>query len=112
MFLRFNRRFKDGKEDRYWNIVESNASGKVVQRQVLYLGEINNTQRELGVALSKRLTKTPPPPATCLVPGRSRGSGASQSARRAGAARGHRIASTAAMGCVLVGVRLFLLLFF
>jgi hypothetical protein len=47
MFLRFNRRFKDGKEHRYWNIVESKrcASGKVVQ-QVLYLGEINDTQRE------------------------------------------------------------------
>jgi Transposase DDE domain len=48
MFLRFNRRFKDGKEHRYWNIVESRrcASGKVVQRQVLYLGEINDSQRE------------------------------------------------------------------
>jgi len=48
MFLRFNRRFKDGKEHRYWNIVESKrcAGGKVVQRQVLYLGEINDGQRE------------------------------------------------------------------
>ncbi|HEX9591669.1 MAG TPA: IS1634 family transposase [Bradyrhizobium sp.] len=48
MFLRFNRRFKDGKEHRYWNIVESKrcASGKVVQRQVLYLGEINDSQQE------------------------------------------------------------------
>jgi len=48
MFLRFNRRFKDGKEHRYWNIVESKrcAGGKVVQRQVLYLGEINDSQRE------------------------------------------------------------------
>ena len=48
MFLRFNRRFKDGKEHRYWNIVESRrcASGKVVQRQVLYLGKINDSQRE------------------------------------------------------------------
>ncbi len=47
MFLRFNRRFKDGKEHRYWNIVESKrcAGGKVVQRQVLYLGEINDGQR-------------------------------------------------------------------
>jgi hypothetical protein len=46
MFLRFNRRFKDGKEHRYWNIVENKrcASGKVVQRQVLYLGEINDSQ--------------------------------------------------------------------
>jgi len=48
MFLRFNRRFKDGKEHRYWNIVESKrcAGGKVVQRQVVYLGEINDSQHE------------------------------------------------------------------
>jgi hypothetical protein len=48
MFLRYNRRFKDGKEHRYWNIVENKrcAAGKVVQRQVLYLGEINDGQRE------------------------------------------------------------------
>jgi transposase len=48
MFLRFNRRFKDGKEHRYWNIVENKrcAGGKVVQRQVLYLGEINDGQFE------------------------------------------------------------------
>ena len=48
MFLRSNRRFKDGKEHRYWNIVENKrcAGGKVVQRQVLYLGEINDGQRE------------------------------------------------------------------
>jgi transposase len=48
MFLRFNRRFKDGKEHRYWNIVENKrcAGGKVVQRQVLYLGEINDAQHE------------------------------------------------------------------
>ena len=48
MFLRFNRRFKDGKEHRYWNVVENKrcGGGKVVQRQVLYLGEINDGQRE------------------------------------------------------------------
>ena len=48
MFLRFNRRLKDGKEHRYWNIVENKrcAGGKVVQRQVLYLGEINDSQHE------------------------------------------------------------------
>jgi transposase len=48
MFLRFNRRFKDGKEHRYWNIVENKrcSGGKVVQRQVLYLGEINDSQHE------------------------------------------------------------------
>lgn len=48
MYLRCNRRFKDGKEHCYWNIVESKrcAGGRVVQRQVLYLGEINDSQRE------------------------------------------------------------------
>jgi Transposase DDE domain len=46
MFLRENRRFKDGKQHRYWNIVENRrcAGGRVVQRQVLYLGEINDSQ--------------------------------------------------------------------
>jgi transposase len=48
MYLRCNRRIKDGKEHCYWNIVESKrcAGGQVVQRQVLYLGEINDGQRE------------------------------------------------------------------
>ena len=48
MFLRSTRRLKDGKEHRYWSIVESKrcAGGKVVQRPVLYLGEINDSQRE------------------------------------------------------------------
>jgi len=48
MFLRFTRRLKDGKEHRYWSIVENKrcAGGKVVQRPVLYLGEINGNQLE------------------------------------------------------------------
>jgi alkylated DNA nucleotide flippase Atl1 len=48
MYLRCNRRIKDGKEHCYRNIVESKrcAGGKIVQRQVLYLGEINDSQRE------------------------------------------------------------------
>ena len=47
MFLRSKRRFKDGKEHRYWSIVENHRStgGRVVQRQVLYLGEINDSQQ-------------------------------------------------------------------
>jgi transposase len=46
MYLRFARRRKDGKEHRYWSIVESRrcAGGRVVQRPVLYLGEINDGQ--------------------------------------------------------------------
>jgi transposase len=48
MFLKCHSRVKDGKEHRYWNIVENRrcGRGKFVQRQVLYLGEINDTQRE------------------------------------------------------------------
>ena len=47
MFVRAKRRFKDGKEHRYWSVVENcrNRDGRVVQRQVLYLGEINDSQR-------------------------------------------------------------------
>jgi hypothetical protein len=47
MYLRFARRPKDGKEHRYWSIVESRrcTGGRVVQRG-LYLGEINDGQRE------------------------------------------------------------------
>jgi hypothetical protein len=43
MFLRCTTRKKNGKEHRYWNLVENRrvAGGQVVQRQVLYLGEIN-----------------------------------------------------------------------
>lgn len=48
MFLRCTGRFKDGKPHRYWNIVENKrtSGGRVVQRQVLYLGEINDSQQE------------------------------------------------------------------
>ena len=48
MFLRCTSRKKDGKEHRYWNVVENRrvTGGRVVQRQVLYLGEINDCQRE------------------------------------------------------------------
>jgi transposase len=46
MFLRFTTRKKNGKAHRYWTIVENKrcAGGKIVQRAVLYLGEINDQQ--------------------------------------------------------------------
>jgi hypothetical protein len=48
MFLRCTNRKKNGKEHRYWGIVENRriSGGRVVQRHVLYLGEINDSQRE------------------------------------------------------------------
>jgi len=46
MFLRRTKRKKDGKEHRYWSIVENRrvGGGRVVQRPLLYLGEINDSQ--------------------------------------------------------------------
>ena len=46
MFLRATIRRKDGKEHRYWSLVENKrvSGGRVVQRHVLYLGEINSSQ--------------------------------------------------------------------
>lgn len=46
MFLRCCKRTKDGKEHRYWSIVENRrlSDGRVAQRHVLYLGELNGSQ--------------------------------------------------------------------
>ena len=48
MFLRSILRKKNGKEHEYFSIVENKrvAGGRVVQRHVLYLGEINTSQQE------------------------------------------------------------------
>ena len=47
MFLRSTNRKKDGKEHRYFSVVENQrvSANKVAQRTVLYLGEINDTQQ-------------------------------------------------------------------
>jgi hypothetical protein len=47
MFLRCKTRRKDGKVHRSWSLVENRRvrGGRVVQRQVLYLGEINDSQQ-------------------------------------------------------------------
>jgi Transposase DDE domain len=48
MFLRRIERRKNGKAHLYWNIVENKRldDGRVVQRHVYYLGEINSSQAE------------------------------------------------------------------
>ena len=48
MFLRAKKRMKDGKLHQYWSIVENRrtASGRVMQKHVFYLGEINDSQKE------------------------------------------------------------------
>jgi len=46
MFLRRTERKKNGKTHSYWNVVENKRldDGRVVQRHLLYLGEINSSQ--------------------------------------------------------------------
>jgi hypothetical protein len=63
MFLRHKIRDKYGKRHRYWSVVENKrvAGGRVVQRHVLHLGEING--REL---LLTRYTQ-PEPELTLIV---------------------------------------------
>ena len=48
MYLKCHRRRKDGKEHRYWSIAEKRrvSGGRTVDRHVLYLGEINDSQHE------------------------------------------------------------------
>src|ERR1700757_2465570 len=48
MFLRRTERKKNGKAHHYWNVVENKRldDGRVVQRHLLYLGEINSSQAE------------------------------------------------------------------
>lgn len=47
MYLKCHRRVKDGKEHRYWSIAEKQrcADGRTVDRHLLYLGEINDSQQ-------------------------------------------------------------------
>jgi transposase len=47
MFLRATTRRKDGKDHRYWSVVENRRvrGARTVQKTVLYLGEINDTQQ-------------------------------------------------------------------
>ena len=51
MYLKCTARKKNGKTHRYWSIVESERvrRGRVVQRQVLYLCEINDLQHDSWV---------------------------------------------------------------
>jgi len=48
MFLRSTKRRKDGKDHYYWSLVENRRcrGGRIVQHTVLYLGEINDSQKQ------------------------------------------------------------------
>jgi hypothetical protein len=60
MFLRSIHHKKDGKDHRYFSIVENHrlASDKTVQRTVLYLGETNDQRRRRGARRCSYLMKS------------------------------------------------------
>ena len=72
MFVRCKKRFKDGKEHRCWSVVENVRvrGGRVVQRHVLYLGEINDSHRTAwccSIEVVEGMSGSPPAPALCAA---------------------------------------------
>src|ERR1700687_6095056 len=60
MFLRHKLRRKDGKEHRYWSIVENRrvSGGRTGQRPVLYFGEIKDSPRAARCRRSEALDES------------------------------------------------------
>jgi len=77
MFLRATTRKKNGKEHRYWSVVENKrcAGDKMVQHQVLYLGEIND-QQEAAWRKTIEIFEDGQPPRPALKSAAARGDGA------------------------------------
>jgi len=72
MFVRCTTRKKNGKSHRYWSLVENKrcAGDKVVQRHVLYLGEINQRQEVVWQDAAEAFPDDKPPARTAaLFPG-------------------------------------------
>src|SRR5215469_10863400 len=105
MFLRCKVRRKDGKQHRYWSVVENTrvASGGVGQRHVLYLGEINIRRNWRGGGRSRfwRWRRAAADPVA--VSGRSRRGAAGGRLDRRRQTVGIASAPTAAVGRVLAG---------
>jgi hypothetical protein len=69
MYLHRTQRRKNGKDHEYWSIVESRrlTNGRVVQRHVLYLGEINDAQERAWARSIEVLTDDHPGPETMAL---------------------------------------------
>ncbi len=69
MYLRHIQRKKNGKEHAYWSIVESRrlADGRVSQRHVLYLGEINDAQERAWARAVEVFPEEAGPPQTMAL---------------------------------------------
>src|SRR5271157_4061544 len=108
MFLRAKTRIKDGKEHRYWSVVENRrvSGGKTIQRQVLYLGEIGGGQQmQWSRALEAFDEGTGRMTQIALFPEDRKGAAPGGAARSdAGSPEGFRASSSAAVGRLLAGV--------
>ena len=105
MFLRYTTRKKNGKEHRYYSLVENRrvASGRVVQRHALYLGEINDSQQEAWRKTIEIFQEGQARPRTvAFFPEDRIGPVADADIVRI-RLKPTLAASTAAMGCLLVG---------
>ena len=62
LFLRRHFRHKNGKDHTYWSLVENqrSPSGKVIQRQAIYLGELDRAQHQAWSTLASRFSAAPP----------------------------------------------------
>ncbi|MBM3891277.1 MAG: IS1634 family transposase, partial [Verrucomicrobia bacterium] len=69
MFLKCSVRRKDGKEHRSWSVVESQrlSRRRVVQRHMLYRGEINDSQRAAWEKPLAVFDEQHGPPVTCAL---------------------------------------------
>ena len=69
MFLRCTPRKKNGKLHRYWSLVENKrcAGDKIVQRHVLYLGEINERQEVVWQTAADAFPDGEPQPRTAAL---------------------------------------------
>jgi hypothetical protein len=75
MYLKCHTRRKDGKEHRYWSLMEKRrvADGRVLDRPLLYLGAINDAQQAAWtrtIAAFDPVTQLPqtPRPVPCGPP--------------------------------------------
>jgi hypothetical protein len=106
MFLRSHRRIKDSKEHRYYSIEESRRlqSGRVVQRRVLYLGEINAGQQAAWRKTLEVFDEQQPSYTTLSLFPEDRGSGGSRG-QLASEAQRDEVAPGAALWQLLAGMR-------
>src|SRR6266700_3232393 len=106
MFLRRTERKKNGKTHSYWNVVENKRldDGRVVQRHVLYLGEINSSQAAAWRKAIEVFDADAGRARTLgAIPGGSMRGGCGRGLRRSASPVQDAASSSAAMGRLLAG---------